>query len=264
MSDKKSRKELLKQQDAFVTAAADSAAWLKGHRALVLLSVVGLLVVSVGLWSIVEYFDSRDRKASLLYSQALEVGDAEVTANPLAPSEAKPGVQTFASKEEKLKAERDAFAKVVAAAPGSGVANLARFYVADLDSKVGEADKALASFEELAGKLSADDNLYFLAIERAAYLREQKGDLDGAIAAWQHLAGGGKRFYADHALYNLARLYNVKGDVPKARELLGRFEKEFTSSSLREDAEQLYAAVGREPKPASTAAPAGQEPKATP
>lgn len=267
MSEKKSRKELLKQQDTFIVAANQSATWIKGHRGSVVASGVGLLVVSVSLWAMLDHFDSRDRAASQLYAAALLLADASPSAGGAGAGEAKPNVPSFASKDEQWKAERDAFAKVVERAPGSGVANMARFYVADLSTKLGETDKAILAFDELASKLSEDDSLYFLAIERGADLREQKADLDGAIAEWQHLQGGSKRFYADRALYNLARLHHVKGDAQKARELLGRFEKEFTVSSLREDVEQLYAVVGRDEvklEAAATAGNAGEEKKATP
>jgi tetratricopeptide (TPR) repeat protein len=268
VSDKMSRKELLKQQDAFLNVANQSALWVKGHRLMVFATVGAALVAVLAVWGVVEYGSARDLKASKLYAEALTVMDGQIAAAG-APADPSAKTPTFATKEEKWKAAREAFQKVVDASGGSGVSKLAAFYVADLDAKLGENDKALEAFAQLEKKLSADDNLFFLATERKAYLLEQKGDRDGAIAAWQQLLGGRNRFYGDHALVELARLYSDKGDAAKARELLTRFEKDHANSPLREQAEELFTAVGREAKPAGDAAKAPaaapeKEKKATP
>lgn len=243
MSDQKSRKELLKQQDAFVSAANDSARWLASHRAPAILTVSAVVIATVTVWGIVEYRDARDSKASALYATALKVADAQVA--PTNDANAKADPDAFATTDDRDKAARDAFRKVVSQSPGSGVAKLARFYVADLSARLGERDAAINELSELRRDLSQNDNLYFLAVERLAYLYEDKGQHDQALATWQQLVGSSKRFYADHALYHVARLYYAKGDVQKAREMLRRFDKEFATSQVREDVDELYQLVGR-------------------
>ncbi len=252
MSDKKTRKELLKQEDAFLAAANQSAVWLKHHRTIVIGSVAAVVVLVAGVWIGVTVSESRRVQATQLFGEALDVRNAEVAADPskAAPTATPP---VFASKTDRAKAARDAFQKVVDQASSSGAADLARFYVADLDVTLGEADKALPIFQKLGDDLSPEDSLYFLAVERAAYLLEQKGDTAGAIRTWEKLTGSNKRFYADHALYQLARIHADKGEVDKARELLGRIEKDFPTSSVMPKVEELYARVGRPEAGASTA-----------
>ncbi len=254
VAQKKTRKQLLKQDDAFIHAAGKSAVWIKSHRALVILGSVAVVVLIGGLWGAIEYVQHRDLRASNLYLQALAIKDAQVVAEAEAKPDATP--PTFASDKAKNEAARAAFDKVIAKASGSGVAEMARFYVADLDADLGDTDKALAAFEALASELSPHDSLYFLAVERTAYLHEGKGDVDAAIAAWQRLAAGKEAFYADEALYQMARLRAQKGDNKGARELLERFEKEFTDSSVQEQAKELLAQLGPEqPKATAEAQP---------
>lgn len=241
MAEKKTRKELLKHDDAFIAAAGQSALWLKHHRKIVVGGVLTLFVVVAAVWLGIDFAESRRLEASRLYGEALAIMEAPITsdANPTGSP------PTFATEQERAGKAREAFARVVDEASSTGVADLARVYIADIDAKDGNTDEALAAFRELADELSPDDNLFFLAVERSAYLLEQKGDVAGAIAMWERLSGSTERFYADRALYQIARLHAQKGDVDQAREVLGRFEKEFPTSSVRPEVDRLFAQVGR-------------------
>jgi tetratricopeptide (TPR) repeat protein len=241
VSDKKSRKELLKREDAFIHAAGQSAVWVKSHSALVVASSVAAIVAVAVVWGLIEYGQHEDARASELYFAATKLKEAPIVAAP----EAGATTPSFPSEADRDKATREAFQKVVDEAGHSGVANLARFFVADQDQKLGETDKALAGFLALADALSPQDNLYFLAVERAAYLKEEKGDVEGAMVTWRQLLGSEKRFYSDHALYEMARLHAGRGETDRARELLARLENEYKDSSLQEDVKQLFAVVGR-------------------
>lgn len=261
MADKTSRKELLKQEDAFLHAAAESANWLKVHRTPIIAAAVAVVVVIGAVWAVVATRESRRLEASRLFSAALDVKNAEIVpdASKAQPTATPP---TFASAVERNKVARDAFQKVVDTAPGSGPAELARFYVGDLDATAGDVDKALGGFKTLATELAPDDTLYFLVIERTAYLLEQKGDVAGAMSTWQQLTSSTKRFYADHALFQLARLHADKGENDKARELLTRIEKDFPESPVMPKVQQLFAKVGRPEATVATGGDTKPAPKA--
>ncbi len=258
MSDKKSRKELLKQEDAFIHSVGQSAEWVTTHKNLVIAGGVALVLGVVGVFGAIEYTEHRDLKASELYFSALKLKEAPVRAEPVA------GETSFKTEAERDQAVRAALQKVVDEAGSSGVATLARVYVADYDEKLGEQDKALSGFLALADSLSPTDSLSFLAIERAAYLKERKGDVDGALQLWQRLVGNEKRFYSDRALYEQARLHATRGETDKARELLSRLEQDYKDSTVQEDVRELFAQVGRPPAPQASAAEEPEGQKATP
>jgi tetratricopeptide (TPR) repeat protein len=247
VSEKVSRKELLKQEDAFLHAANQGAAWLKGHRNLVIVTVATVLALVLGIWGSIELSEGRRLKASMAFTHALELKDAQIAADPTKadPTGTPP---TFASAEERRKAILEAFQKAVDSGKGPG--QLARFYIGELEAEGNETDKAIATYKKLLDDLDPNDSLYFLAVERYAYAVEAKGDIPAAMAAWERLTGSNKRFYADQALFQLARLNVDKGENDKARDLLVRLEKDFPESAVMQKVQQLYARVGRpEPKP---------------
>jgi tetratricopeptide (TPR) repeat protein len=262
VADKVSRKELLKREDAFVKAAGQSALWVKSHRLLMMVGGVAAVLVIAAIFIVLHVSEAQNVRASELYFAALKLKDAPIAASPEAKPEGDDAQPSFPSEVERDKAVRAAFQKVIDEAGRSGVATMARLIVADYDEKLGDSDKALAGFLALADELSPTDSLYFIAVERAAYAKENKGDVDGALAIWQRLLGSEKRFYADHALFEMARLHANRGETDKARELLARIESEYKDSLLQDDVKQLYAVVGRPAKAAGAEAQAEPEPKA--
>ncbi|MBN1962591.1 MAG: tetratricopeptide repeat protein [Deltaproteobacteria bacterium] len=243
MAEKKTRKQLLKKDDAFLATANRSFKWMRNHRLAVIIPILLVILAIVGVWIGIEFLNSQRLEVSKLYKQAIEIKDAAIAENAekADPTATPP---TFASKEDRAQSARSAFIKVVDNFGTSGVAQMARFYIADLDIELGEQDKALNILQTLVNSLTPNDNLYFLAIERSAYLLEQKGDIDGALKIWQHLTGTSKHFYADHALFQLARLHAEKNEIKEARNLLARIEKEYPNSSFSTKVQELYAKIG--------------------
>lgn len=240
MAKKSTRKELLKTDDAFIAAASRGAEWLRANRKGVIAGSVAFVVVVGSAWAALEYQRNRNRQAALQYNEALALLQAPIEGEPTASpgQDADADLPTFASAEEKHETARDAFRDVLADYEGTGAARLAKFYVADLNARLGERKAAAAVLTELVETLSADDHLYFLAVERLAYLREAAGELDAAAAAWKRLEQG---FYADRSLYQQARLALAQGQRERAAELLDTLQKDHPDSAIQDKADRLLA-----------------------
>ncbi len=236
------RKELLKQDDAFLAAAKGGARWMGTHRGQVVLAAVGAAVVILSTWAVVQYIEERDRTASRLYAEGVAMLDGTVGSTP--PASDAPARPHYASDQEKWTAARAQFQQVMDAAGNSGVGKLAAFYAADLDEKLGQRDEARRAFEALAANLSARDSLLFLAVERAALLAEAAGDVDGALNTWARVTQVDGAFYRDVATYHQARLYLIQGASERARGLLTQIEKDFPNSSVLEKVREQLAALG--------------------
>lgn len=227
------RKELLKNDDAFLAAASHGAKWMGTHRWQVIGGSVAVVAAILAVWAVVENTRARDAKASKLFGRGLTLLDAEV----LAPgSEEAPNPDsdppTFADDNTKWQAARDQMQKVVDEAGGSGVATLARFIVASLEERLGNTAEAEKGFTDLADSLPPTDSFAYLAAERAAYDKEAIGDPDGALRLLSPLVNAEQSFYSDHATYHQARIYMSKGETDRARNLLERIEKDFPSSAI--------------------------------
>jgi tetratricopeptide (TPR) repeat protein len=233
--------------------------------------------VILGTWGTVEYVRSRDYEASLLFKRGIDLLDGEVLG---VASEAEPDPEasepTFGTDQEKWTAARDQFVRVTEEAGGSGVASLAGFLAADLDEKLGDLEAAEERFLSLAGDLGTSDSLYFLAVERAAYLQEARGNVDGALRTLSKLVNVESGFYSDSASFHQARLYLGKGENSRARNILQRIEEDFPASPILDEVRERLDSLGpaespskadavdgpgaaTEPAEAGEGAPAGTE-----
>lgn len=69
----KSRKELLRREDAFITAAEQSAAWVHKYRTALLAAVGAVVLAAGGVWGTSEYLHKRDRDASVMFAEGLRI-----------------------------------------------------------------------------------------------------------------------------------------------------------------------------------------------
>lgn len=251
---KVTRKQLLKQDDAFVAAAAQGASWVLSHRAQVTLSAIGVVALILATWGGIEFSRQRTQRAARELEAAIALLSAEVVAEDKAAPTATP--PTFASEEAKWRAAEQSFARVVDRAGLRGAGVLAGFYCAQLRTKLGDKGPAKEMLMGLLNALSPTDSLYFLAVERVALLQEGDGDLKAAVATWKRLSDGTDPFYADHATFEQARLLLKLGDIAAARGLLEPFGTKFAASPLREKAEEALAQLGPVAVPTDVAAPA--------
>ncbi|MEK7703758.1 MAG: hypothetical protein AAB426_02270 [Myxococcota bacterium] len=239
---KVTRKELLKQDDAFLAAASQSAQWVGSHRAPVILAVVGAVAVVLAAWGVIELRSYRTQRGATALEAALTILNAEVVGEEKAAPSATP--PTFASEQVKWRAAEERFSQIARDEGLHGAGVLAAFYSGDLRQKLGDNGPAEAQLTALFEALQPSDSLFFLAVERVAYLQEGRGELKQAALTWQRLVDGTDAFYADTASFELARLYIKQGEAEQARRLLESFEAKFASSPLREKAADALAQLG--------------------
>ena len=257
MSKKQSRKELLKEEDAFIEAANQSIEWVDKHKNLVIFITIGLAsVVALG-WGGMEVMAIDKAQSSTAFDQALVVLNAEVAIDEdTAAPDAEPPV--FATDEARLRAARVALDGVVT--EGSPVADLAQFYAVDTLLKLDDKEAALTTLAKLVNSISQTNSLYFLAVERLALLQESMGKTEEAIATYEKIRSQQNGFYRDAATFEVARIHHAAGRTDKARELLILAKAEFPTSTMGSAVDRLLKEVGGEEKAA--AAPAPKEDKA--
>ena len=239
-SKKDERKELLKEEDAFIDAANQSIAWVDKNKKAVIAGTLGLsLAIALG-WGGLQAKDGQAQENSRELSAALAILDADLVSEgiPANPTGTPP---TFESDEARLEGT---LAALQAVAASSGAGQLAKFYSADVLVKLGKKDEAKAALRALAGELSQSDSLYFLAVERLAYLLEETGAAEEAIKEFERLSAPGGTFYRDQAQYQIARIHQAQGRTEKARAILTGFKTSFPNSTLISDVEERLGEMG--------------------
>jgi predicted negative regulator of RcsB-dependent stress response len=239
-----SRKELLKEEDAFLAAAQQGAHWAGSHRKYVWAGMALLCVVVGTVWGGSYYVERQRTQASEAFNKGMDVLAAEViteTADTKAQPQGTP--PTYASEQDKWKKASEHFQKAASVAGFKDVGVLAQLHVADMADRLGDQGKAEAALTTMIKNLSKKDPMYFLAADRLAYVLESKGSFEAAVASLDPVVNQGG-FYADYALLHQAHIWVSKGDYAKAKSALKKLETSYTESSVLDTAKALTAQVG--------------------
>lgn len=240
-TQKQRRKELLKEEDAFIDAASQSIEWVDKHKNLVIFGTIGLASMVALAWGGVQINEQARSVGAASLRSALTVLAGEVVADE-ATANPDGDPPTFVSDEARLKAGRAALGAVVDS--GGSVGTLAKFYAIDAMVELGEKERAVTELSALVKGLSANDSLYFLAVERLAFLQESIGQVEQAIASLEKLRAGTGSFYGDVAALEVARMHLAQGRTEQAREVLTVAKRDFPTSSMNSAMEGLLKELG--------------------
>ncbi|BDG06516.1 tetratricopeptide repeat protein [Anaeromyxobacter oryzae] len=233
-----SRKDM-KEPDKFQEAATQAASWLASRKRHVMLAG-GAAVVVVLLVAVVSLVQGRREAqagaagAELLTAVAGTVGQAPT-----------PGAaaQTFPTEEAKQRAIVAAADKVIAQYAGTGPGDLALLSKGDAHYKLREWDGAKDAYEKFLAAAPGKDSLRFGALEGLGLVAEAKGDLDGAVKAYERMAKDAPAF-ADRADLERARVLEQAGKGAEAKAILTDFAKNHEKSLLAPEAAQRLAKLG--------------------
>jgi tetratricopeptide (TPR) repeat protein len=243
----KNIKKELKRPDEFVSFwtrfGEEASRVFAARKRAIIAGVTALATLVVG--SII--FANVSERRSVRGTQALERVQKIATADLLPagapkPDAAKDAARTddiprFATEKERVTAALKELDGFLAAEPHSPLRAEAELQRGELLLSLDRADEAIAAYQGvLDGKL--DERLRFLAHEGLGYAHERKGDLDRALTSFAKLgddASGLPGFYKDRALYQKARISEVKGNREDAAKLYHEVLDKNPTTSLRDE-----------------------------
>jgi tetratricopeptide (TPR) repeat protein len=212
--------------DALSRATDRSVRFLKSNFNIVQYLIVGAAAGWIG-WQIYSYrSDKTAAKVADLISDAVaaENGrlgepDEEGTRDARGSIDAR---RVFKTDEDRLKAAREGYEKVVAERPGTPAASLAKLGLAGLLYDQGKFDDAKRAYEEAYGSdlAKVDPEVKGRSLEGIGLSLEAKGDADGALKRFGELENLDVSGFRELALYHQARLLHAKGDDAGAKERL--------------------------------------------
>lgn len=250
------------QEDAFVTGAKEVGRTAQRRLPLVIGAVVAVLAVIVVVVIIYNSKQTASAKATrelataARYESEAEVGDPALL---LGASKGKPVAPIVKDEAEREAAVTKALDGLDAAAPGSDAALAGTLVRAAGLLRAGDGAGAEALYREFLAKAGAGHPLLFAAREGLAFAREAQGDIDGALAELETLAGQKGTFYRDMALWQKGRLLERQGKAEAALEVYRQYIAEYplqqpsiAQSDVRKRLEELDPqALAGEPAPES-------------
>ena len=202
------------------------------NKAPLLIGVVALIAAGVGgyIWWSGKQEDKLAEQTKMLASAAAYEarGVVEPNLDALMAERVRPAPVPLAKDEADLAAKIDgALAGLAETAPDSAANTIADLLRASRHMRAGAFADAQASYEHfLEGR--PEHPLAFLAVEGIVLTKEAQGDLEGALAQADVLAGDeAGDFYRDQALWHKGRILEALGRTEEATAVYQQYAQEY-------------------------------------
>ncbi len=218
------------QDDAFIAGVKEVGRTASRRVPTVVIGGVVLLVAVIA--GVVVYSTRQGKSATatrelMVAARAQSEGLVGDPALLLGGSPAKPPAPIFKDEGERASAMYKALDALDATAPGSDPDLVGQLVRAAGLLRAGEPDQAETLYRGFVGRAGAGHPLLFAAREGLAFAREAQGDLDGALAELDALAGEKGVFYRDMALYQKGRILERQGKTEQALEVYRQYLAEY-------------------------------------
>jgi len=200
---KVSKKEIQRAKKAEELAAIPmlSREWIEQHLNKILAGLGALLLILAVVWGFNAYGASKERSARLEYAKVLQYWPADDNAS----SQAWP--QVIAGLESYLKEHS-----------GEAPAENAQLDLARAYFQTKQYENALKYAQKALDQRPRSQTLKLLAHYQLAFIYEELGKTDEALAQWNTLKGTEAAQLSREAYWNSARLYAKQGNSAKALE----------------------------------------------
>jgi predicted negative regulator of RcsB-dependent stress response len=232
---KKNLKKAIKE-DELVSWVEHTRAYAQGRGDTLRVVAVIALVVAIGGAALTYFRAQRDREARAAFSSAMETYHA-TTAAEAAPEATAP--TRFANPAEKYRQALTELEGIERRHGSSALGIRARYYAALCKIELGQLDDAEAGLKTLASGRDADKLEPALARLALADVQRRKGQVDAAAEAYKQIIDdAGSAVPRDHALMNLAQMFEEARRGADAQAAYLRLVQEFPSSTYVDDAQK--------------------------
>lgn len=212
---KKTRKQLLKSQDEFITFSSRVIRFVKAHSAHFI--ALGIALVAVGLiyLGFNTYTNYANRKGQEAYNVAYYTLSQKPKNEPA---------------KEKIGDSAEQFQNVINDYAGTKAGRLALPELAFLRFKEKKYDEAISLYEQFLKKAKNRPSYQALARMALAACYEEKGEPQRAIEILEKLYHNPDNFIAEQSTLSLARLYRDTQQQEKAAKILKEFVERYQQS----------------------------------
>lgn len=236
MAKKISRKEL-KEPDEFITFTTRVYTWLSEQKIGLIIGASALALVVICAYGYRWYKDSKEEKASVEFISAKKILDARV-AGEGSDSASATGAGSYASEEAKDKAAIEAFEKVRKEHPGTRVADLATYFIGEINSRLGNYDKAQENFQKYLESVGESGELSIFALEGIAAALEAQGKNQEAIEQYRRLTKPPYDMQPDRGFYHVARMEQKTGKTSEAKADFEKILEKYPQTNYRREIQQ--------------------------
>jgi predicted negative regulator of RcsB-dependent stress response len=226
-----SRKELKK--DEVRDTLVHGADIVFGHQQLTLYIVILAVVVALGVFGWRTYAERQTVKASAGYSDAMRIFQARIR-TPLDPQV--PGEISYVDEKNKFTDAAQKFSDVAKTYPRTHPGQLAKYFEALSDERLGKNEEAKKLLQDVAD--GGNDDFAAMARFELAQLYDRTGQADQAVKLYQQLiAKPGVLVPKAVVMLTLAQHYTANNPA-EAGKLYAQVKSEYPDTPMAEQADQ--------------------------
>lgn len=211
----KTRKELLKKPDEFITLTGKAIAFARDYQNQIsysLCAIVAIFLIFLGY----RYFAQRAEVKAFSILQQTQSEYQTLKAASSAP--------------EAYSKVSDAFQGIIKKYGGNAGGKLARVIYANISYDAGQYDKAIELYKQSLNDFQDDKAVNNLIINSLGYAYQQIEDPQNAAVYFERAAAATDSLVREEALFNLGWVYQKLGEAAKSQQTLQKILDDYPNS----------------------------------
>lgn len=229
---KPSRKELLKEEDEFISFTEQAFNWTIANWPIVIISLAVIVAVALVGVMLKSNYDKSKMEYTYSFEDALATLNAPVEASGQPPENVNPGALIYPDEKQKLEALAFKLDKVIRERPNSELASFARLYLADADLQLGKYDEAIKEYDALIKKSDGQSVTAVLAKHNKAIALYMQRKYEDALPLFVELAESDTPLAKASSLVYAGRCSEQLGKVEEAVKYYQRAVDSYSDSVL--------------------------------
>lgn len=196
MAKKKTRKQLLKEPDEFLTFSQGLVRYVLEHKAQIAAGLGVLFAIVIVVSGVLYFSEKAENRAFAMMNRGMERYHTL--------SEEKGPEEAYQAVNEEFQAILDSYSN-------KDGGKLARIAYGDIAFEAGDYAKAIALYETALREVDSYPSLKNFILASLAYSYEEKGDLASAVRYLEMITAGADTLLKPEAFFNLGRIYAAMG-----------------------------------------------------
>lgn len=212
---KKTRKQLLKEPDEFITFTGKAIAFVTGYQKQISYMLCTIFAVALIFFGYRFFAQRAEAKAFTLLGQIQSKYDTLIRTT---------------SQTEAYGQVSEAFQSIIKKYGGNAGGKLARVIYANISYNAQQYEKAIALYNQSLSDFKDDKFVYNMILSNLGHAYQRVENEQNATAYFEQAASATYSTIREEALFNLALMYEKSGEVAKSQETLQKIMSNYPDS----------------------------------
>jgi tetratricopeptide (TPR) repeat protein len=204
-AQKKTRKQLLKEPDEFITFTGKAIAFVSGYQKQISYTLVAIVAIALIFFGYRFFAQRAESKAFSILGQTQSKYET---------------LKKASSASEAYSQVSEAFQSIIKKYGGNAGGKLARVIYANISYDAAQYEKAIVLYKQSLNDFKDDKIVYYLILSSLGYAYQQIEDEQNAVTYFEKAASATDSQISEEALFNLGLIYEKLGEADKSQQTL--------------------------------------------